>query len=270
MMRASISCRRGDRRVGMGGGRWPGRFGTAGPRCCCVERGGFLPSEPENWSAEAVFGANRYKAKEEWRDADGGWFSPGGPLFRWREHQSLRGGAAALTPSGFPRFSMRAGMSPAWPISYEDLAPYYDRAERLYWVHGEAGADPTDPPRSGPFPFPPMPPDPYMEDLAERLQTQGLHPAPLPVGSITAPAGGVSVAERVTLSLARCWQKGTPTFARCARRSTHPMWRSGPTPLSPESSTDPSGARATGVSCRAGWGTRGGRGGLSWSSHAVP
>ena len=48
------------------------------------------------------------------------------------------------------------GVSPAWPIDYDTLAPYYERAERLYHVHGQAGGDPTEPPR-GPFPYPPIP-----------------------------------------------------------------------------------------------------------------
>jgi choline dehydrogenase-like flavoprotein len=89
----------------------------------------------------------------------------------------------------FGEIQHAGGISPTWPISYDELAPYYDRAERLYWVHGEAGIDPTDPPRSGPFPFPPMPPDPYMEALAECLRAQGLHPAPLPVGLDYRPGG---------------------------------------------------------------------------------
>jgi choline dehydrogenase-like flavoprotein len=47
------------------------------------------------------------------------------------------------------------GRSPAWPIDYDTLAPYYDRAERLYHVHGQSGVVPTEPGR-GPFPFAPI------------------------------------------------------------------------------------------------------------------
>src|SRR6058998_2198174 len=38
------------------------------------------------------------------------------------------------------------GVSPAWPVAYEDLEPYYTLAEHLYHVHGRRGEDPTDPP----------------------------------------------------------------------------------------------------------------------------
>jgi choline dehydrogenase-like flavoprotein len=75
------------------------------------------------------------------------------------------------------------GLSPAWPISYETLAPYYERAERLYHVHGECGHDPTEPPR-GPYPLPPVPHAPGMSAIVERLREQGLHPSPLPLGLI--------------------------------------------------------------------------------------
>ncbi len=54
----------------------------------------------------------------------------GAALFRYRE-------------SDFREKQHRAGVSPAWPISYDDLAPYYTRAERLYSVHGLRGSDPT-------------------------------------------------------------------------------------------------------------------------------
>ena len=48
------------------------------------------------------------------------------------------------------------GISPAWPLSYEDLEPYYTQAEKLYHVHGERGLDPTEPPASEPYPYPPL------------------------------------------------------------------------------------------------------------------
>jgi len=73
------------------------------------------------------------------------------------------------------------GESPAWPIDYETLAPYYDRAEALYGVRGLAGVDPTEPPR-GPFPHTPVPHAPMMQAIVEQLQAQGLRPFPLPLG----------------------------------------------------------------------------------------
>jgi choline dehydrogenase-like flavoprotein len=73
------------------------------------------------------------------------------------------------------------GVSPAWPIDYDTLEPYYARAERLYHVCGAVGDDPTEPPR-GPYPYAPVPHAPEMAAIVERLWAQGLHPSPLPLG----------------------------------------------------------------------------------------
>lgn len=153
--------------TGMGGGTLAWALRDSGAKILLLERGDFLPSEPENWSPEAVFVENRYKAKEQWRDASRGWFSPGVHYFVGGNTKVYGAALPRLRQEDFGEIQHAGGISPAWPISYDELAPYYDRAERLYWVHGETGADPTDPPRSGPFPFPPMPADPYMDDLAE-------------------------------------------------------------------------------------------------------
>lgn len=175
--------------TGMGGGTLAWALRDSGARILLVERGDFLPGEPQNWSAEAVFIENRYKAKEQWRDANGRRFSPGVHYFVGGNTKVYGAALPRLREADFGEIQHAGGISPAWPISYAELAPHYDRAERLYWVHGEAGADPTDPPRSGPFPFPPMPADPYMEELAERVRQQGLHPSPLPVGLDYRPGG---------------------------------------------------------------------------------
>ena len=167
---------------GMGGGTLAWALRDSGARVLLLERGDFLPVEPQNWSPEAVFTENRYKAKELWRDADGGWFAPGVHYVVGGNTKVYGAALPRLRQDDFGAVQHAGGVSPAWPIAYEELAPYYDRAEALYLVHGLAGVDPTDPPRSGPFPYPPMPADPYMDDLAARFRAQGLHPAPLPVG----------------------------------------------------------------------------------------
>ncbi|MEB0178361.1 dehydrogenase, partial [Undibacterium sp. CCC3.4] len=46
------------------------------------------------------------------------------------------------------------GVSPAWPLRYEEFAPWYDEAEHLFHVHGQRGEDPNEPPSSTPFPYP--------------------------------------------------------------------------------------------------------------------
>jgi choline dehydrogenase-like flavoprotein len=71
--------------------------------------------------------------------------------------------------------------SPAWPIDYRTLEPYYERAEQLYAVHGQDGIDPTEPPRN-PYPHPPVPHAPLMASIADTLRRRGLHPSPLPLG----------------------------------------------------------------------------------------
>jgi choline dehydrogenase-like flavoprotein len=74
------------------------------------------------------------------------------------------------------------GVSPAWPITYQDLAPYYTRAEQLYVVHGQRGSDPTEPPSSDPYPWPAMSHEPRMQEVNAGLRGQGIQTFPLPVG----------------------------------------------------------------------------------------
>src|SRR5262245_53860218 len=140
--------------TGAGGGTLAYALRNSGARILLVERGDYLPQEPETWSPEAVFDHSRYKPKEMWQDANGQQFTPG-------VHYYV-GGNTKVYGAALPRFRQKdfeaveheGGTSPAWPIRYEDLEPYYTRAEAIYRVHGESGDDPTEPPRSSPYPFP--------------------------------------------------------------------------------------------------------------------
>jgi choline dehydrogenase-like flavoprotein len=68
------------------------------------------------------------------------------------------------------------GISPGWPVSYEDFEPYYCQAEELYQVHGLRGEDPTEPPASKPYPFPPIAHEPRIQRLNDDLIKAGHHP----------------------------------------------------------------------------------------------
>ncbi len=169
--------------TGAGGGTLAYALRDSGARVLLLERGEFLPQEPQNWSPEAVFDQKRYKLAETWQDASTGKpFLPGVHYFV--------GGNTKVYGAALPRFRREdfgaleheGGTSPAWPITYDDLAPYYERAEHIYGVHGAGDEDPTEPSRSGPYPYLAVPSEPYVADLAIRLRRQGLHPYALPMG----------------------------------------------------------------------------------------
>ena len=93
--------------------------------------------------------------RERWYDKHGDAFRPQAQYYVGRQHQVLRRDPVPASASATSaRSTTTAASRPAWPISYADLEPYYAEAERLYLVHGERGEDPTEPPRSGPFPYP--------------------------------------------------------------------------------------------------------------------
>ena len=168
---------------GAGGGTMAHALAGSGARVLVVERGEAVPREPENWDPEAVWKDLRYRTTELWLDASGREFLPythycvGGNTKFWGSV------LYRLRREDFCATEHVDGVSPAWPVTYETLAPYYEQAERLYHVHGECGHDPTEPPR-GPYPFPPVPHAAGMSAIVQRLREQGLHPSPLPLGLI--------------------------------------------------------------------------------------
>ena len=168
---------------GAGGGTLAHALAPTGASILVIERGGPVPQEEENWNPEAVWKHLRYRATERWIDADGLEFLP-------YTHYGVGGNTKVwgsvlyrLRREDFGELAHADGVSPAWPIDYDTLAPYYDRAEVLYHVHGQQGVDPTDPPR-GPFPYAPIPHSSRMASLVDDLRRLGLHPAPLPLGLI--------------------------------------------------------------------------------------
>src|SRR3712207_347657 len=168
--------------TGAGGGTLAHRLAPSGKRILVLERGPYLRRELENWDSEQVVLNERYATPERWLDRDGNEFRPhqqyfvggntkfyGAVLFRMRERD-------------FGEVRHHGGTSPAWPIDYAELEPYYTQAERLYVVPGERGEDPTEPWAAGPYPFPAVSHEPRIQQLSDDLARRGLHPFHLPVG----------------------------------------------------------------------------------------
>ena len=166
---------------GAGGGTIARELASTGAKILIVERGDFVPQEDHNWNPAAVWKDLRYRATETWLDEDGRSFRPythycvGGNTKFWGTVMYR------LRPEDFGAVEHMDGTSPAWPIDYDTLTPFYDRAERIYEVHGQQGLDPTEGPR-GPYPFPPVAHSRVVGEIVEQLRAQGLHPSPLPLG----------------------------------------------------------------------------------------
>ncbi len=168
--------------TGAGGGTLAHRLSTSGKRILLLERGGFVPREKDNWNARAVNVEGKYQTKEVWRGGAGQELHPhtnynvggntkfyGAALFRLRRED-------------FGEVQHHGGLSPAWPVKYEELEPYYAEAERLYHVHGLRGEDPTEPPSASPYPHPPISHEPRIQQLADDFGRLGLRPFHTPLG----------------------------------------------------------------------------------------
>ncbi|HEY5380407.1 MAG TPA: GMC family oxidoreductase [Pseudolabrys sp.] len=167
---------------GPGGASLAQKVAATGKRILLLERGGYLPRSLANWDAQTVFVDGAYQTKELWYGPDGNSFRPG--LHYYVGGNSKVYGAALfrLRERDFDDVQHKDGVSPAWPLKYDDFEPYYAEAERLFHVHGRRGEDPNEPRSTGPYPYPPVSHEPRIQELSEHLMSEGLHPFHLPLG----------------------------------------------------------------------------------------
>jgi choline dehydrogenase-like flavoprotein len=168
--------------TGAGGGTLAYHLAPSGKRILLLERGSYVPREKDNWNSRAVNVEAKYHTREVWQDRAGRPLHPhtnyyvggntkfyGAALFRMRERD-------------FGEVRHHGGTSPAWPIGYDEMEPYYTKAEYLYHVHGERGADPTDPWASAPYRFPAVRHEPRIQQLHDDLARCGWRPFHVPLG----------------------------------------------------------------------------------------
>jgi len=190
---------------GAGGGTMAYALAASGKRILVIERGDYVPRELENWSTLEVNKKGRYATKEVWRDTAGQPLHP--HTNYWVGGNTKFYGAALfrLRREDFGELRHHGGLSPAWPISYDTLEPYYGEAELLYQVHGERGVDPTEPSASTDYAYPAVSHEPRIQQLADDFARQGLHPFHTPLG--------IRIDER---------SRRTSACIRCATCDGHP------------------------------------------------
>lgn len=175
---------------GVGGSAVAWSLAPAGARVLVLERGEHLPREPENSDPEAVFGQLRYRTTDTWLDGAGKPFRPGQYYFVGGHTKFFGTAMFRFRKEDFGEVVHEEGVSPAWPITYDELAPWYDLAEELFQVHGKEGVDPCEPPRAKAFPYGPVPHEPVLARLEERMRQQGLQPFAMPASIGLHDGGG--------------------------------------------------------------------------------
>jgi choline dehydrogenase-like flavoprotein len=180
--------------TGAGGATLAFYLAQAGKNILILERGPFMPQEKLNWDTSAVFLDNRYHTKETWLDEDGNDLHPQQSYFVGGQTKVYGAALFRMRAEDFGVIRHKGGISPAWPISYSDLEPYYTRAEELFHVHGDLGTapsvpggfgssfDPTEPFHSKKYPYPSLANEPRMQSIEDDVRKLGIHTFPIPLG----------------------------------------------------------------------------------------
>ena len=191
--------------TGAGGGTLAHTIAPSGKKILLLERGNFLPREMANWDPGEVFADGKYISPDTWYDADGKPFQPQVHYFVGGATKMYGAALYRLRPADFGELKHVDGISPAWPVSYEEFEPWYTRAEWLYQVHGAHGEDPTEGSWSRQYPWPAVSHEPRIQQISDALSAGGYHPFSAPCGIL------LDEADRARSTCIRCaWCDGYP------------------------------------------------------------
>src|SRR6266478_4253218 len=168
--------------TGAGGGTLASKLAPTGTKILLLERGDYVPREKDNWSSAVVNLQGKYATKEVWKDRDGKDLHPHTNYYVGGNTKFYGAALFRLRKEDFGELRHYGGVSPAWPISYDDLDPYYSQAENQYNVHGQRGEDPTEPYSPCPYPHPAVSHEPRLQQLADDFARHGLKPFHTPLG----------------------------------------------------------------------------------------
>ena len=154
---------------GMGGATMAAALAHTGQKIVILERGEQIAASDWTRNPQAIFGEGIYRSDEQWLDENDRPFNPGNYYYVGGNSKFYGAVLIRYRACDFDPIQHLDGQTPGWPISYADLEPFYQKAEHLYQVRGETGDDPTEPPHSGSYDFPPVPDEADIADLRRRL-----------------------------------------------------------------------------------------------------
>ncbi|CAK7260757.1 MULTISPECIES: GMC oxidoreductase [unclassified Shinella] len=166
---------------GVGGASLAHSLAPSGLKIVILERGVHLKDSPEARDDVAIFQKGFYRSSEEWLGTDGESFLPGNYYYVGGNSKFFGAVMYRYRREDFAPRPHMDGASPGWPMSYEDLSPWYDAAEHIFRVRGSTTDDPTEPRHERPYSYPPVPDEPAIAAVRRRLEKAGIHPASLPL-----------------------------------------------------------------------------------------
>jgi choline dehydrogenase-like flavoprotein len=190
---------------GAGGGTLAWSLAGTGKRVLLLERGDYLPRELSNWDPAAVFVDGRYVTADTWYDEAGKPFQPQVHYYVGGATKLYGAALYRLRPEDFGEIKHADGVSPAWPLGYDEMEPWYSAAEWLYQVRGAHGEDPTEGRFSRQYPWPAVSHEPRIQQLSDDLAAAGYQPFHAPCGIL------LDEARRPASACIRCaWCDGHP------------------------------------------------------------
>jgi len=191
--------------TGAGGGTLAHTIAPSGKRILLLERGTYLSKELDNWDPGEVFVDGKYISPDTWYDGDGTPFQPQIHYFVGGATKMYGAALYRLRPADFGELKHLDGISPDWPVTYDDFEPWYTKAEWLYQVHGSHGEDPTEGRWSRQYPWPAVSHAPRIQQISDSLAQGGYHPFHAPCGIL------LNEADRPASTCIRCaWCDGYP------------------------------------------------------------
>ena len=167
---------------GMGGATTAAGLAPTGAKILILERGARLHDSADARDARAIFQRGVFRPEETWLDGAGQPFNPGNYYYVGGNSKLYGAVLLRYRAQDFAPIAYREGATLGWPFSYAELEPWYGLVEKLYNVRGASGFDKTEPKHSAPYPFGPVPDEPAIGKVRERLKRVGLNPFPLPLG----------------------------------------------------------------------------------------
>ena len=213
---------------GAGGGTLAHTLAESGKQILLLERGDYLPREMDNWDpASGVHRRASTSRRTPGTTPTASRSSPRSTTSSAGPPSSTAPRCTGCGPQDFGELHHVDGLSPAWPLTYDDFEPWYTRPSGSTRCTATAARTRPRATARKPYPWPAVSHEPRIQQLFDDLADGRLPPVPRARAAScstrpTGPRAPASAAPGATATPAWCTPRPTPRPSPCARSSTCP------------------------------------------------